>query len=97
MATPILKKTWLWLRQQLYRFGGAMRSGELCEGWYIDPDTKEEVEDRSQRYFVALPERDVAKLRSLLEEACEVFQQKCIYLSIAGRVEFVRRRHDDPS
>jgi hypothetical protein len=35
---------------------------------------------------------DVRKLRSLLRKACGVFQQKCIYLSVAGYVEFVEGR-----
>jgi len=29
------------------------------------------------------------KVRALLRDACDVFRQKCIYLSIAGKVELV--------
>ena len=35
------------------------------------------------------PPRQVAKLRPLLREACVVLAQQCIYLSVAGYVEFV--------
>jgi hypothetical protein len=47
------------------------------------------VYDQSVRYQVAVPRNEVARLRSLLREACRVFAQKCIYLSVAGYVEFV--------
>jgi len=56
---------------------------------YQDPDTGQRVQDQSRRYLVALPRKDVEKLREVLREACVVFQQKAIYLSVAGEVEFV--------
>jgi hypothetical protein len=84
-----LAEAWEWLDDNLYDFGGATRSAGLYLGFYEDPDTKERVHDRSCRYEVALPRKQVSKLRVLLREACEVFQQKCIYLSVAGQVEFV--------
>jgi hypothetical protein len=80
---------WKWLDDQLYEFGGATRATELYEGWYLDPDTQEPVKDLSRKYLVALPRRKLGRLRALLREACGVFRQKCIYLSIAGHVEFV--------
>jgi len=64
-------------------------SGSLYIGFYQDRDTKERVHDRSYRFEVALPRKQVAKLRALLRDACRVFAQKCIYLSVAGYVEFV--------
>ena len=82
---------WLWLSSQLYVFGGATRTRELQEGWYEDPDTGERVTDLSHRYTVALPREEVPRLRALLAESCRVFEQKCIYLSVAGYVEFVER------
>jgi hypothetical protein len=83
------KRAWKWLDIQLYQFGGATRANDLYEGWYVDPDTKEPASDLSKKYFVALARRDLSRLRALLREACSVFQQKCIYLSVAGAVEFV--------
>jgi hypothetical protein len=86
------KKAWDWLQDRLFDFGGATRAADLYEGWYIDPDTREQVKDLSRKYFVALPPSQVRRLRALLREACGVFVQKCIYLSVAGQVEFVEGR-----
>jgi hypothetical protein len=90
-------QAWEWLETRLAQFGGGSRAKEMMAGWYYDPDTAEQVWDDSWRYVVALPGRRVRRLRSVLVEACDVFAQKCIYLSVAGHVEFVaRRRHEKP-
>lgn len=86
---PHNRQAWKWLDIELYDFGGATRAGELYEGWYLDPDTKVAVNDFSKKYIVAIPRRELGHLRSVLREACNRFQQKCIYLSVAGAVEFV--------
>jgi hypothetical protein len=85
-------RVWSWLHDQLFVFKGGTRAPDLYEGWYVDPDTRKPVTDRSRKYFVALDRRGVAALRRLLQKACEVFVQKFIYLSVAGHVEFVQRR-----
>jgi hypothetical protein len=82
-------RAWAWLEDGLLQFGGATRDTGLYEGWYVDPDTGERVKDRSCRYVVAVPRKGLGRLRALLGEACTVFRQKCIYLSVAGSVEFV--------
>ena len=80
---------WKWLSTRLYEeWQGGTRSREPQEGWYQEPDTGERVTDLSHKYTVALPREEVG-LRALLREACGVFAQKCIYLSVAGYVEFV--------
>lgn len=84
------RRAWRWLHESLGQFGGGTRTTELFIGWYIDPDTHEQVEDLSRKYYVALPRREIRKLRSLLRTACGVFHQKCIYLSVAGQVELVQ-------
>jgi hypothetical protein len=94
---PHLTDAWEWLDDRLYEFEGATRSGALQFGFYVDRDTKERVEDQSCRYEVALPRVQVAKLRSLLRDACRVFQQKSIYLSVAGYVEFVEGMENEVS
>jgi hypothetical protein len=76
----------------LYDFGGATRSEAIFFGFYQDPDTKQRVDDQLCRYEVAVRPQEVSKLRVLLREACRVFAQKCIYLSVAGYVEFVRAK-----
>src|SRR5437868_2000361 len=86
---PHPNKAWKWLREALLDFGGGTRSLELYEGWYLDPDTGERVTDLSRKYTVALPRTELTQLRHLLGKACAIFSQKCIYLSVAGHVEFV--------
>jgi hypothetical protein len=83
---------WHWLENSLSEFGGATRDTAHQEGWYLDPDTGGRVTDLSRRYFVAVSRKGVGRLRAVLREACFVFRQKCIYLSVAGAVEFVEGR-----
>lgn len=79
-----------WLTTELFvRFRGATVAPGKYQGFYEDPDTRSRVADESFKYIVAVAESRVEELRQLLWAACAVFQQKCIYLSIAGRVEFI--------
>lgn len=81
---------WRWLDDKLWdAFGGATIAPSLYRGFYRDPDTGEQVHDKSRKYIVAIPETEVPQLRELLAEACWIFQQKCIYLNLAGQVEFI--------
>ncbi len=83
-------EAWQQLADELFdQFGGATRSREHYEGFYRDPDTGEQVSDESVKYIVAVPSGSVRDLRSFLSEMCELFQQKYIYLSVAGKVEFI--------
>jgi hypothetical protein len=79
----------------LLEFEGATRDSGLKKGWYIDQDTGERVHDQSYCYTVALTRRRVERLPAMLGEACWVFGQKCIYLSVAGHVEFVEKSSDE--
>jgi hypothetical protein len=88
-------RAWHWLDDELFQFGGATRDLGLHEGWYVDPDTGKPVRDRSQKYVVAVPRRHLGRLRRMLREACRVFAQKSIYLSVAGHVEFVERPRNE--
>jgi hypothetical protein len=79
-----------WLRNELFeRFRGGTRAPGRYDGFYEDPDTGEPVTDSSHKYIVAIRASRVGELRDLLSAACLLFQQKCIYLSVAGKVEFV--------
>jgi hypothetical protein len=82
---------WAWLDAELYRrFGGGTQAEGFYQGFYVDPDTSERVADRCLKFFVALPEDQVEELRQLLRGVCFLFEQKCIYFNVAGRVEFVK-------
>jgi hypothetical protein len=81
---------WDWLSEEMFaRFGGGTVAPGLWEGFYTDRDTGNRVADESRKYIVALPPDQFDPLRNLLAECCRVFSQKCIYLSIAGEVEFI--------
>jgi len=82
--------TWTWLDDELFaRFDGGTLAPGLYTGFYRDPDTGGRVDDSSRKFIVALKRRQLRELRDLLRIACGVFQQKCIYLSVSGSVEFV--------
>ena len=86
---------WQWLDNRLSEFGGATRDTALQEGWYLDRDTGERVTDLSRRYLVAVGRKQLGRLRAGLRDACWVFRQKCIYLSVAGQVEFIEGASDE--
>jgi hypothetical protein len=73
------------------RFDGGTAAPDLYRGFYRDPDTGLRVDDEARRFIVAVSETSLDEVRRLLAEACDWFQQKCIYLSVAGQVEFVRK------
>lgn len=83
---------WDWLSDELWvRFGGATESPGMYVGFYADPDTGEKVTDESRRFTVAVSQSRLRDVRDLMREACSIFCQKCIYLSVAGKVEFIER------
>ena len=88
---------WEWLDDELFdRFSGRTIAPGLYDGFYRDPDTSERVADESRKYVVAMTECQLDELRVLLSAACGKFQQKCIYLSIAGQVEFIEaNKHEN--
>jgi hypothetical protein len=81
-------RSWDWLVNCLAEFGGATRDTALHAGCYVDPDTEEGVTDRSRRQVTAVARKRLGRLRAVLREAGSVFRQKCIYLSVAGYVQF---------
>ena len=90
------QRIWNWLHNELFvLFKGATTAPGLYDGYYKDPDTGQPVSDQSYKLIVAVPRLRLDELRSLLSVACMMFQQKCIYLSIAGQVEFIEApKHD---
>jgi hypothetical protein len=92
------REAWEWLDDELFdRFEGATKAPGEYQGFYRDPDTQQRVYDASLRFIVAVSDDDLDQLRQLLVAACVLFAQKCIYLSIAGKVEFVEVRNDSAS
>lgn len=83
-------EAWEWLDNEMYvRFGGATMAPGEYQGFYRDPDTQQRVDDASYRFIVALRRKELSSLRSMLSGACVIFAQKCIYLNVDGKVEFV--------
>lgn len=89
---------WEWLDDELFdRFSGRTIAPGLYDGFYRDPDTGERVADESRKYVVAMNESQLEELRALLSVVCVKFQQKCIYLSLAGQVEFIEANEHETS
>ena len=87
---------WDWFEDELRgQFGGFTCTPGKHRGSYIDPDTQQSVFDESVKFIVAVTADRVTELRRLLSAACLLFQQKCIYLSVAGHVEFVGPAQND--
>ena len=87
---PHSPKAWSWLGKALYaRFSAWTLSPGLYEGVWKSPKTGQPIRDKSYRYVVALNPSRLDELRGLMVEACGVFKQKTMYLSIAGMVEFI--------
>jgi hypothetical protein len=55
----------------------------------------EPVEDLSRRYTVAIPEDRLDDLRALLRRAGNSFDQRAIYLEVAGYAEFLEVGPED--
>jgi hypothetical protein len=81
---------WRWLQRELVeRFDGWGKTSESFEGAWRSGLSGNISHDESKRYFVAIPKQRVNELRKILQVACVEFAQQCIYLSVAGMVEFV--------
>jgi hypothetical protein len=84
-------RVWDWLDDELHnRFGGLTQAPGFHRGSYNDPDTAQRIPDESAKFLVAVATSHVDELRGILSIACLKFQQKCLYLSVAGYVEFIK-------
>lgn len=86
--------SWDWLQDELL---------ELFDGWTLAPGEFEgrwkgpkgsAIYDQSRQYIVAVKKSRLQNLRALLREACVVFRQQAIYLSIGGKIEFIEDPQD---
>ena len=99
---PHSATVWQALERTLYEtFGGSTgpehiyRSVSGVPGSYQDDDGSP-VRDESWRYIVALPVRQIDRLRAILRKVANSFDQECIYLcKPGGEVEFIRAGEDD--
>lgn len=83
-------RTWRWLERELFdHFSGWSKPQNTLAGTWKSSKTGEAVNDVSVEYVVAVAKGKLKKLRSILQRACVRFAQQCIYLSVAGIVEFV--------
>lgn len=71
------------------------RSLQPVPGAWSPSEGEEPVEDLSLRYSVAIPMDQVTELRALLRRAGNSFDQRVIYLEVAGYVEFLEVRSED--
>lgn len=62
---------------------------DLVPGEYKGKKSGKDVNDMNRQYIVAISEDKVDVLRGLLCKAAVTFKQETIYLSVAGKVEFV--------
>jgi len=84
-------------------FGGA--TGPETVVWYRDREPtpgawapgkgEEAVTDLSRRYTIAIPPNRVAELRNLLRKVGNSFDQRAMYLEVAGYAEILDVRPGD--
>lgn len=82
-------EAWQWLKEELVeRFGGwTVIPG--VQGEWKSASSGKTVADESLQFTVAVADESLDEMRTFLRKACVVFAQQCIYLSIAGHVEFL--------
>ena len=86
---------WQWLNDAVYTtFEGLTIAPGVYKGIWKSPKTGQAVRDSTRKFIIALPPKDVEKLRSFLRQACRVFEQECIYLNVGGYVEYVEPEDD---
>ena len=66
----------------------------VTPGEYEEGPTSVVTRDESRKYWIALPAEKVETLRAMLRRAANTFDQRAIYLSVAGRVKFVEARSE---
>ena len=65
------------------------RGVDLVPGEYPDAPGDPPISDRSRRYILAIPTTRIDEVRELLQKTAVTFDQKAMYLSVAGSVEFI--------
>jgi hypothetical protein len=98
---PVL---WRLLHDSLLRAFGAWsgpeavvyyRQQEPVPGTWSPGEGEEPVEDLSRRYTLAVPADRVDDLRALIRRAGNSFDQRAMYLEVAGYAELLEVRPED--
>ena len=81
---------WSYLESELYeKFGGWTMANNLLRGGWVNPKSKERIEDISRKYFVDIKRKDFSKLVSLIGIFTGIFKQNCIRLECDRKVQYV--------
>jgi hypothetical protein len=100
---PHQPTAWIALGREIRRVFPAGHSGPetfyrgdaLVPGEYEDIPGDPPITDTSRRYLLAIPMSKLEDLRQLLRKAGNTFDQKAIYLSVKGEVEFISPSESD--
>lgn len=65
------------------------RTADSIPGRWDPGEGEAAVEDESRKYTVAIPEEKVDELRALLKRAGNSFDQRAMYLEVAGNAEIL--------
>lgn len=76
-------------------FGGYSISEGLIQGAWKN-HLGNVIHDTLRHFTIALPEKEIDKLRGILRIVCRQFGQDCVYFSVRGEVEFVSPSKVDP-
>lgn len=71
------------------------RGSEPAPGAWSPGEGEEPIEDMSRKYSVAILEHQVDELRDLLRRAGNSFDQRVMYLEVAGYAELLNVRPED--
>jgi len=86
---------WDHFHRKLYAaFGAWTLAPGNYKGSYKDPDTGREVSDLSRKYFIAVPKKNLKRLKDFLKEEGAIFRQKYIYFEAAGKVELLEVNYE---
>jgi hypothetical protein len=86
---PHAPSAWDWFEGELYEGYGTARWSSALEVATWRDKSGQPIRDESRVYTIAIPDEKVDELRKLLMQACMVFCQECIYLTVGGRAELV--------